>query len=74
MRWLIYVVIFINLTIAAAFAPHIYYNFNPEVKYVGRPYVPEYPCVIMKAPGVKYILTNPGGKIKAVYEPWKPLH
>jgi len=33
-----------------------------------KPYVPEYPCVIMEAPHVKYVLLKPGGKIIAIYK------
>lgn len=47
-------------------------ELNPS--YMDKPYRPEYPCVIMEVPGAKYILTQPGGKIKAIHEPWKPLH
>lgn len=72
MRWLIYAIIFINLTIAALIAPHVYHNTHTKYVYVGKPYDPEYPCVIMKTPHVKYILMRPGGKIEAIHKPWKP--
>lgn len=41
-------------------------ELNPS--YMDKPYVPEYPCVIMEAPHVKYILHSPGGKITAEHK------
>jgi hypothetical protein len=37
-------------------------DLNPS--YMDKPYVPEYPCVIMEVPGyVKYIMLEPCGEI-----------
>lgn len=37
-------------------------DLNPS--YMDKPYVPEYPCVIMEVPGhYQYILIEPNGKI-----------
>jgi hypothetical protein len=73
MRWLIYAILFVNLAIAAVIGPHVYYNTNTRYVYVGRPYVPEYPCIIMEGPGVKYILPKPCGKIFTEHEnQWEP--
>lgn len=68
MRRLICAIILMNLSVWAWFAPHIYYNFNMEYIPVDKPFVPEYPCVIMEGPGVKLIMSEPGGDITAEYE------
>jgi hypothetical protein len=36
--------------------------------YMDGPYVPEYPCVIMETPYVRYILHKPGGNITAEHK------
>lgn len=53
---------------------HIVVKHDIEINYyyAGKPYVVEYPCVIMEGPGVKYILHSPCGKITAEYEKCEP--
>jgi len=58
MRWLIRVLIIISIFVYS----------NLDSSYMDKPYVPEYPCVIMEAPHVKYVLLKPGGKIIAIYK------
>lgn len=45
------------------------YSIRLDYYYVETPkvYYPEYPCVIMEGPGVKYIMEEPCGNIDAVY-------
>lgn len=35
--------------------------------YMDKPFIPEYPCIIMKGPGIDYTLDSPGGEITAKY-------
>lgn len=72
MRWLIYTIILVNLSVWSWFAPHIYYNFHVKFELVDKPFIPEYPCVILEGPGVKYILQEAGGEVTAVRKPWIP--
>ena len=58
MRWLIRVLIIISIFVYS----------NLDSSYMDKPYVPEYPCVIMEAPHVKYVLLKSGGKIIAIYK------
>lgn len=55
MRWLICVVIIVM-------SLFIETNLNPS--YMDKPYVVEYPCVIMEVPGIaRYIMLEPRGQI-----------
>ena len=52
-------IIFIIIILSSILFPS---NLNPS--YLKALYIPEYPCVIMKVPGLyQYILIEPGGKI-----------